>query len=280
MAAEKTKIGYRAKDSQKTTDFQLPAQIQPVRLADVIAQRLQTMILEGALKPGEKLIAERELALALGVSRPSLREALAQLEHKNLLVTTKAGTVVARFLDSHIEPLAELLREHERGAEDYLEFRLTMEVKATALAAQRATPVEREAIGACLAAMREAHDKDDPDAESRLDARLHGLIYEASHNVVMLHLMAALSDLLEDNVFYNRNQLFTRPGVRDKLLEHHLAIGEAVMAGNGAAAEAAAAGHIVFARDVIAELRQEELRQATALRRIERTDIVQAGKAG
>lgn len=233
------------------------------------------MILEGTLKPGEKLLAERDLALALGVSRPSLREALAQLEVKGLLVSTKAGTSVARFLDRHIDPLAELLGADPRGAEDYLEFRMTVEVRATVLATTRATAIEREAIAQCLEAMRRAHEDDDATEESRLDARLHGLIYEASHNVVILHLMAALSNLLQHNVFYNRAQLYARPGVRDTLLGHHLAIGAAVVAGDAEAAEAAAGQHIAFAARVIEELRQEEARKATALRRIDRADIVQ-----
>ena len=249
--------------------------IQPVRLADVIAERLQTMILEGVLKPGEKLIAERDLAVSLGVSRPSLREALAQLEDKGLLITSKAGTSVARFLDRYTEPLAELLSSDPRCADDYFEFRMAVEMRATALAASRATAVDREAIAQCMEQMRAAHLLDDPTEESRTDAQLHTLIYEASHNVVMVHLMAALSDLLQHNVFYNRSKLYAREGVRDTLLEQHLAIGEAVLAGNSEAAETAAALHITFTASVIDELRAEEMRQATALRRIERADIVQ-----
>ncbi|HYA71570.1 MAG TPA: GntR family transcriptional regulator, partial [Roseiarcus sp.] len=60
--------------------------LKPARLADAIAERIQAMILEGVLRPGEKLIAERELAARLGVSRPSLRDGLSQLEAKGLLV--------------------------------------------------------------------------------------------------------------------------------------------------------------------------------------------------
>ena len=113
--------------------------IRPVRLADTIAEQIQTMILEGALKPGEKLIAERELAEALGVSRPSLREGLAILEEKGLLTTAKSGTMVARFLNRLSDPLASLLADDERVSADYFEYRLAMETEATALAARRAT---------------------------------------------------------------------------------------------------------------------------------------------
>ncbi len=56
------------------------------------------------------------------------------------------------------------------------------------------------------------------------------LVYEASHNMVMLHIMRAFSEMLRHGVFYNRHQLYTHPGVRDELLEQHLAIGEAIIA--------------------------------------------------
>ena len=61
------------------------------RIADTIARKLETMILEGVLKPGEKLPPERQLAESLGVSRPSLREAIQKLAARNLLRTRRGG---------------------------------------------------------------------------------------------------------------------------------------------------------------------------------------------
>ena len=54
-------------------------QVRQRRLSDDIVERLETMILEGALKAGERLPAERVLAERFGVSRPSLREAIQKL---------------------------------------------------------------------------------------------------------------------------------------------------------------------------------------------------------
>ncbi|WP_298282863.1 FadR/GntR family transcriptional regulator [Acidocella sp.] len=256
----------------------MPEPIRPVKLAEAIAERIQTMILEGVLKPGEKLIAERELAEALGVSRPSLRDGLALLEEKGLLVTSKGGTVVARFLDRLADPLAELLGSDERAVADYFEFRLMLEPQASALAAERATEIDRGEIARCVAAMRAAHGADDPTTEANADVALHTAVYEATHNVFLLHIMTVLADLLRKNIFYNRDQLYRRAGVRDLLLEQHLAIGEAVLAGDAAAAEAAASAHIRFTRSTTAQIREEEARLATSLRRIERADVVQSGK--
>ena len=252
--------------------------IRPTRLADVIAERIQTMILEGALKPGEKLIAERDLAEALGVSRPSLREGLAILEEKGLLTTSKSGTTVARFLNRLSDPLASLLADDERVSADYFEYRLAMETEATALAARRANDVDRTAIRDCLDRMRVAHASQDTSDEADSDVALHSLVYEASHNVLMLHIMTVLADLMHKNIFYNREQLYRRAGVRDALLSQHMAIGEAVLRSDPIAAERAAAEHILFTQATISEIRLDEMRLATSLRRIDRADIVHPGR--
>jgi GntR family transcriptional regulator, transcriptional repressor for pyruvate dehydrogenase complex len=252
--------------------------IRPVRLADTIAERIQTMILEGALKPGEKLVAERDLAEALGVSRPSLREGLAILEEKGLLTTTKSGTTVARFLNRLSDPLSALLADDERVSADYFEYRLAVETEATALAARRANNVDRAAIHACLERMSAAHASDDTAAEADSDVSLHGLVYEASHNVLILHIMTVLGELTRKNTFYSREQLYRRAGVREMLLAQHLAIGDAILKGDPIAAERAAAYHIRFTQATIAEIRLDEMRLAASLRRFERADIVHPGR--
>src|SRR5271157_4714443 len=145
------------------------APLKPVRnlkLADAIAEHLEQLILEGALRPGEKLAAERELAEKLDVSRPSLREALEKLQAKGLLETTKAGTVVAQFLAPLSRPLAELFADKPRVTADYFEYRRIIEGQAAALAAIRATDVDRAAIEECCKRMRSAHEKGDLGEEA------------------------------------------------------------------------------------------------------------------
>ena len=252
----------------------MPQQVRPIPLANAIAERIQTMILEGVLRPGEKLLPERELAVTLGVSRPSLRQALALLEEKGLLVTSKSGTVVSRFLSGLVDPLAELLADDERVSADYFEFRRSIEAHAAGLAALRATEPDRAAIRDCLSRMRAAHGLEDPTLEADCDVELHGLIYEAAHNVLLLHVMRVIGDLMRKGVFYNREQLYRRTGVRDVLLEQHIAIGETVINGDAKAAEKAAADHINFTYSTIEDIRRDEMRTATSLRRIDRKDLV------
>ncbi len=251
--------------------------MEPVRnlkLADAIAEHLEQLILEGALRPGEKLAAERELAEKLEVSRPSLREALEKLQARGLIETSKSGTYVTQFMASLTEPLAAMLQSNEQALIDYLEYRTLIEGEAARLAATRATDVEREAIRNCLERMRGAHKLDDPTAEGEVDVDLHLLIYEAAHNLVLLHVMRAFSEMLRGGVFYNRHQLYCRPGVRDVLLEQHLAIGEAVLARQPEQAAEAAANHVRATAATLEEIRQEQTRVARALRRMGRSEFV------
>ncbi len=248
--------------------------IRPDKLADAIANHLEKLILEGVLRPGEKLAAERELAEKLDVSRPSLREALEKLQGKGLLETTKAGTVVAHFLSPLARPLAELFSDKPRVTADYFEYRRINEGQAAALAATRATDVDRKALEDCIARMRLAHALDDPTEEAGADADLHLLVYEAAHNVVLLHVMRVFSEMLRNDVLYNRNQLYRRYGVRDQLLKQHLAIAEAILAGNPKEAEKAASEHISFTFQTIEDIRRDQDRIEVSLRRVSRADLL------
>ncbi len=248
--------------------------IKPVRLADIIAERIETMILEGVIRPGEKLVPERDLAEKLGVSRPSLRDALERLEEKGLLKTTRAGTHVAQFLAPFSDPLSALFSSDPRVTADYFEYRTIMEANSARLAAHRLTDVDRAAIAASMETMAKAHLSDDPEQEAEADADLHLLIYEAAHNVVLLHIMRVVSSMLRRDVFYNRERLYRRAGVRDTLLEQHMEIAESVLAGDPGRAERAASTHIRFVFDTIEDIRRDELRHAASQRRIDRNDLV------
>lgn len=248
--------------------------IRTQKIAEVIALHIERLILQGALRPGEKLASERELALKFDVSRPSLRDAIEQLAARGLLTATRSGTYVAQFLTPIMEPLASLYRDNQNAAADYFEFRQWVEAQAARSAALRATDVDKAAIRACLAQMRKAHKISDPSQEAQADVNLHILFYEASHNLIVLHVMRGLSELLRNNIFFNRENLYLRTGVREKLLMQHIAIGEAVLAGNPDQAEAAAADHIRFVFGTVEEIQRDSKRLKTSLMRVGRSDLL------
>lgn len=252
--------------------------IRPAKLADTIADHLEQLILEGSLKPGERLLAERELALRFDVSRPSLREALEKLEKRGLLKSGRGGaTFVAPLLgEGFTEPLYSALASRPETTFDYLEFRRFVEGSAAYFAALRGTDVDRDLIRECFEKMEIAHQKDDSSDEAESDADFHLAVYEASHNLVMLHIMRSLSDMLRKDVFYNRAKLYQRQGVRELLLEQHRAVYQTVMAGDPDAAKAAAEAHIDFTRDALMEIAKADARLEISLRRMARSDLVAA----
>ena len=70
----------------------------------------------------------------------------------------------------------------------------------------------------------------DPHDEADADVDLHIAIYEASHNIVLLQIMRALSGMLREGVFHNREKLYARSEVREVLREQHRAIYEELLA--------------------------------------------------
>ncbi|MEM7747644.1 MAG: FCD domain-containing protein [Pseudomonadota bacterium] len=248
--------------------------VQVPKAADAISEHIERLILEGVLRPGEKLAAERDLAEKLEVSRPTLRTAIARLADRGLLTTSRSGTRVAQFLGPLMDPLAALLAEKPHVVDDYLEFRSSIEAEATGLAAMRATDVDHAAIKRCIERMKAAHKAEDPAEEANADLELHLCIYEASHNVLFLHIMRAVAELLHRDVFYNREHLYLRKGARQHLLSQHIAIAEAIHNQNSKEAKKVAAEHIDFTSRAIAEMRRSNERMEASLHRIGRADFL------
>lgn len=254
--------------------------IQPERAAAAVARLIEAMILEGSLRPGDALLAERDLAARLNVSRPTLRDGLKLLEEKGLLTPAGRGLQIAPLgMQAIGDPLLALLADHGELADDCLEFRDIVESEAAALAARRASDTDLAHIRDCLTRIDAAHDAGDPALEAEVDAALHLAIYEASHNLVLLHIMRALSASLRNDVVQNRNRLFTRPDTREALRAQHHRIGAAILARDPAAAQAAAHDHLDWLRHTTREIRDAEARRQVAERRRQGPDLTN-GKGG
>jgi len=242
--------------------------------AEATARHIEDLILEGSLRPGEPLLAEREMAARLSVSRPTLRQGIKMLEDKGLLVAEPGGgRVVAQLATSVTDPLIDLMSTRTEVVDDYLELRATMERMAASLAATRANEVDRAALRACMERIDRAHAKADPHDEADADVDLHVAIYEASHNIVLLQMMRALSGMLRKGVFHNREKLYARPEVRSVLLDQHRAIFEGVIARDPAAAGLAAEEHMTYTKRVLDEIAAAEARLEISLRRIDGGNI-------
>lgn len=244
------------------------------------ARHLEDLILEGSLRPGEPLLPEREMALRLNVSRPTLRQGMKMLEDKGLLLVEPGGSrVVAPLATSITDPLIELLSTRGEVVDDYLELRRTLEGMAAVLAATRANDVDRATLRRCIERIDAAHEKADPRDEAEADVDLHVAIYEASHNIVLLQVMRALSGMLRRGVFHNREKLYARPEVREVLLGQHRAIFDAVMARDPESAGRAAEDHMTYTRRVLNEIAAAEARLEISLRRIDGGNLSSRARA-
>jgi GntR family transcriptional repressor for pyruvate dehydrogenase complex len=233
------------------------------------------MILEGSLRPGERLLSERELSAKLDVSRPSLREALDKLIARGLLTTNAQGVayVSEEIGRSLRDPLVQLLDTPEARF-DLLELRSVIEAAAAAFAAERASELDRAAISACFEAMVAAHEAQDVDAIAKADAEFHFAIYEASHNLTMLHFMRSLESILRSNVYLNRKNLYEHRQHKDSQLSEHQAIYNAIMAREPERAREAASLHMTAAMRTQREIYEAERRMAASIRRLARSDLV------
>jgi GntR family transcriptional repressor for pyruvate dehydrogenase complex len=246
--------------------------VKPERLSDAIVRQIETLILEGVLRPGERLPAERELAQDLQVSRPSLREALQKLEAAGLLETRHGGgTFVKNAIAAALtDPLLEVFQRHPEAALDFIELRNTLDGICAYYAAMRSTEEDRQILADRLRSMEAVHEVEDPTEEAERDADFHISIAEASHNIALLHVMRGLMDLLRKDILYNRMQLYRHAGARDLLLRHHREICEAIIAGDPEAARAAAQAHMTHVDKVLREYGANEARGDVSRRRLAR----------
>ncbi len=214
--------------------------VQQEKLSQGIVRQIELLILRGLLRPGERLPSERELAERMGVSRPSLREAIADLQERGLLVTRAgSGVFVAEMLGSAFsQALTTLFASHDEAVFDYVSFRRDLE----GMAAERAARVGS-------------------DTDLKV---FHLAIIEASHNIIMLHMMRAMFDLLRAGVFYNRQQMFRQRTTRDMLLEQHKAINAAIQARDPAAARLAAEAHMTYVEQTLGDLRRADRNEDVA----------------
>ncbi|MEO1294042.1 MAG: FadR/GntR family transcriptional regulator [Pseudomonadota bacterium] len=253
--------------NEKTPSASVPfKKIDALKVADAVVEQIETLIVQGVLRPGERLPSERDLAETMDVSRPTVRDALKALEDRGLVtIRPGGGAFIAELIGTAFaEALIDLFASREDAVFDYLEFRRDVEGIAAARAARLATDADREVIRQVFARMEEAHAKRNPTEEASIDAVFHMTIVEAAHNVVMMHTMRSLYELLRRGVFYNRSYLYNQRETRERLLDQHRAICEAVLASDPAAAKAAVETHLDYIGDQMRIAAKSRSREAIA----------------
>lgn len=246
------------------------SQVRPQRVADVVMGQIESMILEGSLKPGQKLPTERELAQQFGVSRPSLREAIQKLAARGLLVSRQGGGtyVSVEIGAAYADSLMEMFGTHPEFHYDLLEFRHALEGISAYYAALRSTQADKDILQKRFDELEATYGAMDPELEAEADAAFHLTICEAAHNVVLLHTMRGLFSLLERSIVDNLSSLFERPDSRGKLSQQHGELLQAILDGDAERAQQKSHEHLVFVEDSLLELSKRKTRLHRALRRV------------
>ena len=243
--------------------------VKQPKISDVIVDRMEEMILEGTLKPGQKLLSERDLAKQFEVSRPSLREAVQKLAAKGLLVSRQGGgTYVSEEIGgSLVDPLLELFKSHPEAQYDLLEFRHALEGVTAYYAALRSTEADKAAIKESYLVLQSCHDKKEFDEEVAADVDFHLAIAASTHNMVLLHMMRALFGLLKQHVGDNLQNVYPKPGYRQKIHDQHAKLMDAIFSGEPDQAQRAAHDHLAYVEEALLEQGRENTRLERALRR-------------
>jgi Transcriptional regulators len=219
--------------------------IRRSRLYEEVADRLREFIDVHQLKPGDRLVSERDLAVRLGVSRTSVRQALTVLRTIGLVdIRHGEGVYLLRPLDEVVEPLTDELVHSNEMFPATMEVREALETQAARLAARRRSPADLDAMTSALATMDRAIESGENGEPG--DAQFHQALTRASGNPLLTQLMGSLSE----HIRQSREASLSRPDRPTLSLASHRRILDAVAAQDEDGAAAAMREHLFQVADV------------------------------
>lgn len=234
---------------------------QTGNLSDRIEGQIAELLRAEQLKPGDRLPAERELAALLGVSRPSVREAVRSLEAQGLLhVRHGQGVFVAAPRSQ--QDLAAALAQQEVTLAELFAMREVLEVPAAGWAAGAGDTVRTAAAAQALGELDAAIRAEAPDFAvlQTLDAAFHMRLVEAAGNRFLRQTLGVLQQMLAAGM----ETTLLVPGRLENSRGEHEQILTAVRAGDAAGARAAARRHIRGAHAAARRRLESERRAAAA----------------
>jgi GntR family transcriptional repressor for pyruvate dehydrogenase complex len=214
-------------------------------IAEQVANRIMSMIKSGNLKSGDRLPTEQQMGIAFGISRPPLREALKALTLMGVLASRQGGryTVTDLSPSRMASTLNNMLAVTDYTVERQFEARTVVDLELVRFCAQRASMDLRHRI---MTLAKDGHAfENDPVAFRLLDIEFHQAINSGANNDVLQALAQGLYDLGLDV----RRLASEVPGVIAKSVSQHIAVAEALLAGDADRAVAAYRAHLEHVRD-------------------------------
>ena len=217
------------------------------RRYEQVAEQIQGLIASGALKPGDRLPNERELAAKFGVGRSSLRDAIRTLEVMGIVESRHGSGTVVRDLstDALVVPLASVLAQKRELVAELLDVRRMIEPALAARAAANATEAELSHLEDVLRRQEEKVRRGERSIEE--DSEFHYAIALAARNTVVLKVLDVLMDLLRES----RARSLQVKGRPERSCAGHRRILRAIKRRDGPAAEAAVRKHLKEIEEIV-----------------------------
>ena len=207
---------------------------------------LRDRLIAGSLKPGDRLVSERELATQLGVSRPLVREALRALTMLGIVeIRDRIGTVVTRPDVSVLNDFFTFaLAQQADMVDDVMQARIAIECQAVRLACERASIADFERLQRALAKISETIDE--ADTGGMADFEFHRAIVLASHSETLAVLHNSMAGLLTHSHRSRRELVQAFPSMKTYLIDDHRRIFDAIIARDPERADATLRKHFAI----------------------------------
>ncbi len=219
-------------DRRKESRSMAFEKVRPRKVSAVVAEQLISAIKNGMFPVGAKLPSEFELAEEMGVSRPSIREALSALQAVGLITSRPgSGNYVTKVPSSEEEQEAPLLIESEAGCLEVMEARSILEPPVAAYVARQHLPKEMEALRKILVTMRKEAKSGNFDSYFEADKSFHHRLVEIAHNQLISDALNPLVDTMNQRVYREFTHHYYLKNVEDleQVVDVHCAILDAIV---------------------------------------------------
>ena len=230
------------------SDMALLKPVKQQKISDQVFDQLKELIFRGKLKPGDKLIPERDMAASMGVSRTTIRNAIGRLVAMGLVEHKQGkGTFVATPDSKKGNPFADAMKVQGATIYDLLEVRMGLECVAAALAAKRADETDINAMEDSIKKMKTEVLAGRLGTEA--DTSFHMAIAYATKNPLHIQVMKNFYDYLFHGIRESLQSLYEEPENIQLILRQHTTIMTAIINRDKDRAYTAMQNHIDFVKN-------------------------------
>jgi DNA-binding FadR family transcriptional regulator len=227
--------------------------VRPRKVTAIAAEQIVEAIQRGDYPLGSKLPSEFELAEQMGVSRPSIREALSALQAMSIVESRPgSGNYVVRLPSSAEEDDTVHLIESEAGCREVMEAREALEPPVAALVAMKGSTEVFSTLKGILGSMREHAARDEFDAYLDADKAFHRALAEAAGNSLVAAALSPLLNTMDQRVYREFTRHYYLKNVSDlqTVTALHSDVLDAIERGDGDTAFAKMVEHWTRMREI------------------------------